>query len=57
MADGNGTGDLTRFGTINCAEVDCQTIVAYFPVDSDLYDEDTELYCRSCATALDRVES
>lgn len=52
----NGKGEHTfkKFGTLFCAFPDCEKPIAYFPSNSDYYDDETEIYCYHCAKALDR---
>lgn len=46
-------GSLYGLGTLQCAEDGCETILAYFPANWTIEDEDLlEFYCAVCAAAL-----
>lgn len=53
--DGNGEDLVQGWGIVHCAE--CDLAIAFYPPDVDIDDENNlELYCQTCATALNTQE-
>jgi len=48
----NGDGSLSTWGKIHCCE--CERPIAYFAPGCVDEDDDLELYCYTCAEALDK---
>ncbi len=50
--EGNGNSLVEGWGMVHCAE--CELPIGFFPPDVEILDDGIEIYCQSCAIALNQ---